>query len=385
VDLVTSSSILPVFLGLLSLVLPGAPGSSRAETDIPPICIRASLDPAPVWTFHGIWLDADSPELVLADVAAGLLRIYDASGDEKRTLARPGTGPLDYEHPTKIWPLEHGALMSDGSRLLWLDDALEPVRSRDLDAAPMAPGGTVRMFFDWAATETRIFGIADARLPDGSWRSGFVSMSPEDPTEYTVLRQIPVADRREFDAYLMGYRHVSVLDGRGYFLAMREPPRILEAGTTGVVRWLTAFPPGFDKIPALPPHGGAASGEVRFRAYESARLPVGLYGWNGRLYVLTREPLDSRPDAGTRWSLTRIDPGKDRIEGSVVLPTHTEHVSLIPGPRYWAILEKGRVKHSGDQPIRSMLWIATSWIEGSDSRLADTGLTEDSCVGAGGP
>jgi hypothetical protein len=360
-----------------------APGVAAAEGGSRPPepgCRRVPLDPRPVWAFHGRWSE-DGESLVLADVGAGVLRLYDRDGRPARTVARPGPGALEFNRPSAIQPLPGGSLLSDGTRFLWLDEELAPSRSYDLAAVPVAPGGTVRGLFEWAAADGRTYGIGDVLLPDGSWRSGFLSMPLEDPTAYRLVRELPLRAREEFDHYLMGDPHVATLGGRGYFLAMAAPPRILEVGDGAAPRRLESFPDGFDRLPALPLHGGLKSAEIRYRAYESARLPVGLFGRAGRLYVLTREPAAAGGAGGTRWSVTRIDPRADRVEGTVVLPTPATHLTLIPGPKRWAVLEKGRVERYGEQPIPSLLLIPSEWIEGGASPLAPGGSKEGRCEG----
>lgn len=370
------------FLFVLPL-LASAPGVAVADGGArpgEPGCRRVPLDPRPAWAFHGRWSE-DGESLVLADVGAGVLRVYDRDGRLARTVARPGPGALEFNRPSAIQPLPGGSLMSDGTRFLWLDEQLVPTRSYDLAAVPVAPGGTVRGLFEWAAADGRTYGIGDVLLPDGSWRSGFLSMPVEDPTAHRLARELPLRDREEFDHYLMGDPHVAAVGGRGYFLAMAAPPRILEVGGEAAPRRLESFPEGFDRLPALPLHGGFKSAEIRYRAYEGARLPVALLGRGERLYVLTREPAADGGARGTRWSVTRIDPRADRVEGSVVLPTRAAHLTLIPGPKRWAVLEKGRVERYGEQPIPSLLLIPAAWLEGDASPLARGAAEEGRCEG----
>jgi hypothetical protein len=373
-------------LGLLGATLltcaagVGRNNAGGAESQAPDGCVRVPLDPHPTWAFDGGWLP-EGGALVLTDVGAGILRLYDRAGQSLRTVARPGHGPLEFNRPSKIWPISGGFLLGNGSRYLWLDEELTPIRSYDLETVPVAPSGTVRALFDWAASEDRIFTAGDVLLPNGSWKRGLLSMPVSDATIYHMVREIPVSSRQEFDHYLMGYQLVAALGGQGYFLTFSDPPAILEIDSANSVRILSSFPGGFETLPALPLHGGFASAEIRYRAYESARLPVGLYGWGGRLYVLTRAPASASGPPGTRWSLTKIDPRTDRIVGSVVLPTRAAHLSLVPGPESWAVLEKGRVERYGVQPIPSLLLIPAAWIEGESTPLGSAEPKEGLCEG----
>ncbi|RMH25195.1 MAG: hypothetical protein D6692_11605, partial [Planctomycetota bacterium] len=107
---------------------------------------------------------------------------------------------------------------------------------------------------------------------------------------------------------------------------------------------------------------------------------AGLYGWKDYLYVLTREP---REDGGTRWSLHRIDPRADKLGRTVVLPTRSAHVVLAPGPRYWAVVEKGSVEADGGQTLDGLLLVPSSWIEKAPSPLVAGREDEVSCEEAG--
>lgn len=367
---------------VLILILGCAHGAIAGDGDFSPTeveCSRVKLDPQPVWAFNGLWFRAGQL-LVITDPGAGVLRLYDSAGRHAGTVARPGQGPLEFNRPSAIWPVSGGWVLKDATRFLWINEDLAPVRSYDLEAIAVASGGTVRALFDIAASGLTAYGAGDALLPDGSWRRGLIAMDLADPTRYRMVRELPDDSRQEFDHYLMGYQLVTVLGPRGYFLSTSKAPGILESDGSGTVRRLTSFPEGFESLPTLPLHTGMTGSEVRYRAYELARLPVGLYGKGERLYVLAREPISEADGGGTRWTLTRIDPEADRVEGSVVLPTRAAHLTVIPGPERWAVLEKGRVERYGVQPIPTLLLVPSEWIEASRSPLAVEELDETLCA-----
>lgn len=369
-----------LLLILLVLLLGCSPGrlSANGAPTASSSCRRTALEPQPTWASHGMWTDGGST-LVVADAGGGMLRLYDAEGRAVRTVARPGLGPLDFSRPHKFWELPDGYLLKDGHRFLWTDEDFVPLRSYDLGEVAVAAGGTVRTLFEVAVGGEHLFGIGDVLFPEESWRSGFISMRPGDATAHDILREIPIEERQEFDHYLMGDHHVAVLGDRGYFLAMDEQPFLLEAGNREEPRRLQAFPEGFRARPELPLLTGQAELEIRFLAYEKARIPVGLYGRGDRLFVLTREPIPGAEGGGTRWTLTRIDPEADEVEGAVVLPTRAAHLAVFPGPERWAMLEKGRVERYGVQPIPSMLLVPSAWIEGGPSPLSTGGPREELC------
>jgi hypothetical protein len=95
---------------------------------------------------------------------------------------------------------------------------------------------------------------------------------------------------------------------------------------------------------------------------ERSKMPVGLYGWEGFLFVLTREPAQG---GGTRWMIHKIDPRKDAVVGSSQIPTRANHLTVVPGPKKWAFLEKGRVQDWGRQRNDRVLFVPASRLRGS--------------------
>jgi len=115
----------------------------------------------------------------------------------------------------------------------------------------------------------------------------------------------------------------------------------------------------FDGVPL-------AAISARFSALEKMSVPVGLYAWGEHLFVLMRRPMGG--GNATRWSISKFEPQEGRLIGEVVLPTHAKHLTLIPGPQFWAILEKEVVHSAGKQEIPSMVLMPVEWFEGEGSK-----------------
>ncbi|HEX4497834.1 MAG TPA: hypothetical protein VIE43_19325, partial [Thermoanaerobaculia bacterium] len=58
-----------------------------------------------------------------------------------------------------------------------------------------------------------------------------------------------------------------------------------------------------------------------------------------------------------------IDPKKDAVTGSVILPSSATYLELAPGPSVWAILEESR-RATGMLQGDGLLLVATPAIEG---------------------
>jgi hypothetical protein len=89
-------------------------------------------------------------------------------------------------------------------------------------------------------------------------------------------------------------------------------------------------------------------------AIEGSTMPAGLYAWSGDLWVLNREPAAG---GGTRWSLMRVDPESGALKAELVLPTDANHLTVIPGSRYWALVERGFVRAIEEQDFLGLRFV----------------------------
>ena len=83
-------------------------------------------------------------------------------------------------------------------------------------------------------------------------------------------------------------------------------------------------------------------------------MPYGLYSWNGSLFVLRHVV-----DRGERlWFLDKVDPASGKLEGTVQIRSTAKHLLLVPGPKNWALVEKGdfipRTQWSQVEDVRLM-------------------------------
>src|SRR5262249_48191768 len=114
---------------------------------------------------------------------------------------------------------------------------------------------------------------------------------------------------------------------------------------------LRAFPPQLDRsIPVLPSFKTREDFAPLMQAVEGLAMPVGLYGFENFLYVLSRQPAGS---GKTHWSMTKIDPVHDKVVATASIDLAADHVTVVPGKRSWAFIEKGPVKGFGLQDVRT--------------------------------
>jgi len=230
----------------------------------------------------------------------------------------------------------------------------------------------VRSMFLWHPAAGDLMTISDlkdlskADKDDDAWMSAFVRIPLASPSEFRVLKlpaaegQSALIDDREREFYRLGNPYLTALDGRGYALRMNGNPRIYEnqEGSDELME-LKAY--RFEgSLPDLPSFETRADVETVLAKVEESSMPVGLFGFHQRLFVVTR--VAGHPNA--QWQVTSIDPGTDRVLGTASIPLDASHVTVVPGPKRWAFIEKGHAYAFGDQAIESVYFVPASRFEG---------------------
>jgi len=231
--------------------------------------------------------------------------------------------------------------------------------------ADRSGSGDIGSFYGWSVTDDgHLLAYADWMESDGSWASGFVWMNQADPSQFTRVRQVSL-DSKERTFYLVMHPYVTTIGDKAYFLAMKEKPVIVEYDGQRS-RELDVVPAEVQMRPELPPKRGLTSVPKLFASLEAATMPVGLYAWEGDLWLLARR---SGTEPGqTDWSLTRIDPDGGASGDAVTrytlhLPTgHAKHLALAPGSPCWTVLVKGEVKGLGRQDVREVVRLSSDWL-----------------------
>ncbi len=98
---------------------------------------------------------------------------------------------------------------------------------------------------------------------------------------------------------------------------------------------LKVFPDWPGPLPDLPPVSEMEHYPAWWKAVENASFPASLYAEGPHLYLMMRLAATD----GSEWELHAIDPVAESLLHSVRLPTRAANVSLVPGPKYWALLE----------------------------------------------
>ncbi len=311
-------------------------------------------------------VDLHQSRLLAYSVAKGLVRIV--NGRESENLA------LNFVSPMDIQPWGRGYVLAVGfgneDRLLELDRNLRPVRvlwESDVERSDGEwSGNEVHAIQQLATLRDRLY-VEGTRLEDArhselmQWEEEFVAFEADSRPGAPSGALREVAAWPGLAGELAWYGSASDLattGGRvGSTFALRfgpDGPFVQEFIDKG--RRLEAFPDLPVPLAEFLRAGGG--GWVGWAAQEASSYPAGLYGDEDSLYVLMR---DATGDA-VAWDLHRIDPELDTVVGKLRLPTMAPHVSLLPGSRYWLLLEASSGLESPLRPPVRLLLLSSAAI-----------------------
>ena len=314
---------------------------------------------------------------MLADIAGEALLRYDRAGQLVERVPKPASGVLSYDVATEIQQLPDGGyvLRSGSTFFLLLDEELQPVDSFDL----------IRRGARWQDESGMIGGARSFAI----WNGEFVGLSPvavEDRVLYAIVRfrledEEPARAEPIPPVSAVEERFLSATSGwgakidSGVYAMLPVDEHLALERIAPSSRRLDTFPDDLATVPPIPDFGGREGTAATFAYLEQSRLPVKLYGRGAHLYLLSRQP----GARGTEWLVHQIDPAKDELVRTLTLPTHANHIVLVPGPDHWAVVEKGPVAGPGQQAIPTAVLVPSEWIESPGSTTL-TGAGEVTCT-----
>jgi hypothetical protein len=329
---------------------------------------RAFFEVQPLWLNSGRW--APDGTLLLADVMRGTLLRYLPTGEFAGAIGRQQVTTL--QHPSSLQTAGPATVIKDlGGHFIVVEQGYRASRSWNL-----LPGGVgggrnqLRSIYTWSLMGQYMLAFGDLRLADGTWRSAYVRIPLSAPEKFEILQSLaPTDPTRGF--YLLGYPSTANLDTTGYFLSREERPAIYEVPSRELslrLRRICVLPRG---LSGSSWRSSSVSLVARYSAMQETFSPTALYAWGKHLFVLVHRPvrLVEREGIG-QWFLAKIDPRTGSFMGGVFLPTRAQHLTLVPGASFWALIEKGPVRAAGRQEIPSMVLIPTTWIAGDDALSA---------------
>ena len=336
--------ILAIFVGLALLW----PSTSRARDEA--VCHSLPLEPTLESAVGAVWR-TDGKELVVTDTAASRLMRYSSTGRFLGFVDQLGMEPYNISSPTEVHATPKGFVVRNQFYYwVWFDHDFKPLKVE-------GPTGDERVALvdEVLLSDEDLTGIGSIKKPGKPWLQGLVRVRPGPLRAVEIVEEIPF-DTAEGSFHRVLYATVAAAGSSPYALRLTGPPYIERVAPRARLK---AFPGGFSQLPTLPPMYGPSDALAVEKVMSQAFFPVALYGSGRYLFLLTRQPADK----GTTWKLHKIDPEKDRLLGSVTLPTTAFELVLAPGPEKWAILEKGPSDGSGHQKVTDLLLVSKRWIE----------------------
>lgn len=330
-------------------------------------CVEVPLTARPGWTISGTWADGGTVLLVVDAFNNKILR-YTSKGDPLPALPEPLDSAFDNFTPSVIKSDGSDLLIElSNARLIRLGRNLTPIFRRDIIGEGQRVDARLEKVYQWDLFGGDLLLFGDVRRPQATpeeqWKSGFFRVPLNDPQNFQSLHEIsPYDPARLF--YRLGTPLIASQAGTGYMLLMEERPRIVryKKGAAGFES-LRSFPPELAVRPTLPAWSRFDDYAPLMQAVERSTMPVALLGWEGSLFVLGRRPAAN--GTGTEWLLSKIDPKTDTLVWTTTVPLPSaHHVTVVPGPKQWAFIQKGVAKGLFNQEVKSLYLVPASRLRG---------------------
>lgn len=319
-------------------------------------CKQVDLGVRPGWVLSGLW---NERELVLLDNKYDEIKRYSFAGDFIGTIPSSVNQAVGNLSPMAIQADGEGRMVLAlvKGRFLEMDKRYSPLAMRSaLTSGIKKKAAEVLGTFQWAVAGDEIFAVGDVSgSPD---IPGFLRIQRSDPKSFKILQPLP-ADTSLL-MYRLGFPYVAAIGSDAFVLIFdgSSPGLYKSRKGSGELERVGALPEGFELKPQLTTFEAPADYATIMRTIERTDMITGLYSWEGGLYMVVR----SFDKGGTIWKLLTIDPGDAAVVDVQEIKTKANHVTVIPGKDYWAILEKREVRRLLSQDIDSMLVVPAATI-----------------------
>jgi len=321
-------------------------------------CQPAVFSQRPGWTGSGIF---NGPDLVLVDTVNRKLSPFTVSG-----RARPETpGPLGKSwfdlYPSRIALRDDGKLVvqTEPNGFVLLDRTY--AYQGKVEASNLRDGSVVERIYTWAPAGADVVAFADIKTPSRNgqgeqWSSGVVRFSLETDHQGTGDRLLPDLSVRDVSRkfHRLGYPLIAGVGTTGFVLLMEHGFQ-LEKSEKGDRELVPAEAFSFPAdVPLLPAFVHQEDFLSVMNEVERNTMPIGLFSFKGDLYMTWRQPQGST----TKWSLSKLSPRDGHSLGTVSIPSHANHLFVVPGQDRWAVVEKGPALGLRDQEVRGMFTLS---------------------------
>jgi hypothetical protein len=337
---------------LLSLQLSWSAGAAPNY----PLCKRVELEEHPLWISSATWIE-DRSQLIVVDPVQNKILAYSSSGQLIRVPDIRIKGAEDFL-PNAISRADNSSFLLElsDSTLVRLDREFYQVGGEVAPRVKSDQGFEVGSLYQWTLAGNSLFAYGTILRGDSAVLGFFRVPLEGKPTRPELL--MPFSDNT---FYLIGNSYITTSGESIYYVSMGKRPAIYEVPPDGVPHRLQAFPAEFRIRPDFKTEmKGPVSAVAHLAELETFSVVCGLYAQSGMLYVLARKP----GEAGeTAWYLYKIDPKRDKVVGSMRLPTSAHHLTVVPSKDAWYLLERGVVQGGHKQSITKMVVLDSSAVQ----------------------
>jgi hypothetical protein len=366
-----------LILLLLPLIGLSVYGASSAQTTNPkgPLqslgnknteCPEVVLTLKPGWAHSGGFTQDGSQLLIVDSLYETILR-YSGTGESLGPVGQPLKRTLEDLLPVSGKSRGDNFIVEISDGLMTLDKHLRPATTKRVRSS----GGdkwNVGGLWQWEPVgKSDVVAFVDLlhgtdRMNLDNWKTGFVRFPLDNPRQAKVLATFKLTGTPNKGYFRSGYSYIASIGETAYVLSMNQGVALYknEKGSDKLDDVSYLLPPSLHG-PALPDWQQLNEYVDMMKQIERESLPVGLFGWKDTLYLLYRSAQAQGKEA--RWDLYSIDPMGKRPFRSVGLPIRASHVTVIPGLKKWAFLEKGPVLDYGAQDNSRVLLIPTELLE----------------------
>lgn len=340
------------------LAVGSSQGLAQAQRSSPRGCTRVQLTTPQPLAINSVVYAGSLGKIVVVDRLRNNLVLVDRKGGTQLYDPRRIVDSAEEMLPLYLSPMNQGFALSmiDG-RLYRLDRKLDKLGVEDLTKACASSRGSIVSTYDSVTAGSHFFSFGAIQAADGEIHIGFFRAGLETPSRPELLRDVA-----ETDYYLLGHHYLTGLGEDQYAVLMSSSkPVILRFAQDGSQQSLDMIPADYRRAPEI--HNmatGPSSEAAMYQEIEGMSLPVGLFGQDGFLYLLTREP---ESDGKTRWFLFRMDPKGIQPTRKMALPTTANHLKVLNTSENWYIFEEGPAHGLGERTIASMLIIPNDAIQ----------------------
>lgn len=363
-------------------------------------CHDSILESPPRWISSAVFHDGVRGPLIV-DPLRNLALAYGPDGRVQASFS----GDSDTLLATvQKWSSQRYVMKLVGTELLILSEGLETEERLDLIQIPAPTGARVGSLYEWSMAGRELVSYGVVLTPEDDMRLGFFRLNLAEALQgadskntgstgsagAVAIGPLSSLDMlKDYDAheyYRLGLPLVSSVQDSAFFVAMRadEDPLIYRCGPAERCRELTRLADLDAKLSDVPSltaeEMGFSEAESLFEKIETMTIAAGLFGWEGNLYLLTRQP-DEDGQGKTVWQLHPIDPETGgALRKPWILPLkQAHHLTVVPGPDFWYFFIRGKVDRGGQQPIRKMRLIDSDIFRTTPVGSQDRDLSDLNC------